>query len=123
VDLANKFFSANEFLAPRAVFFFPAILFSRAPISGPSPPIYSWRRSKRSVEAIYLAAAAWERTMQGGGAVWRSEGTVATYLWHEEKSHRMGVRRGHEKPAGMPFAKPRKVWHFCQFSSSKCQLA
>jgi hypothetical protein len=23
----------------------------------------------------------------------------------------------------MPFAKPRKVWHFCQFSSSKCQLA
>jgi len=70
-----------------------------------------------------LAAAAWEGTMQGGGAIWKSEGTAATYLWREEKSHRAGVRRGHEKPADTLFAKPRKVWHFCQFSSSKCQLA
>ena len=37
----TKFFSENEFLAPRAVFFFPTILFSRAPISSPSPPISS----------------------------------------------------------------------------------
>jgi hypothetical protein len=76
-----------------------------------------------TVEAICLAAAAWEGTMQGGGAIWKSEGTATTYLWREEKCHRAGVRRGHEKPADTPFAKPRKVWHFCQFSSSKCQLA
>jgi hypothetical protein len=34
----TNFFSANEFLVPCAVFFFPAILFSRAPICSPSPP-------------------------------------------------------------------------------------
>jgi len=76
-----------------------------------------------TVEAICLAAAAWEGTIQDGGAIWRSEGTAATYLWREEKSHRAGVRHGHEKPADTPLAKPRKVWHFCQFSFSKCQLA